>query len=181
MTFCALAGVDPADARAAAAGLPPVEGFNIWPMLSGANASTPRAVHFLGSAAGVDGPAAATIVQGVIRVADGYKLLIGGVGPSFWSGAVYPNATSARATAPPALACGDPAAGTGPGCLFNVLADPHETVDTAAANPRIVAELRALIAEAQKSAFSPDRGAADAERFCSQVVENGGFVGPFLP
>ena len=30
-------------------------------------------------------------------------------------------------------------------------------------------------------AFSPDRGAADTERFCSQVIENGGFAGPFLP
>jgi hypothetical protein len=158
-----------------------VDGYDVWPMLSGANASTPRALHFLGSAAGVDGPAAATIVQGVIRVADGWKLLIGAAGPAFWTGATYPNASSARATAPPPLVCGDPAAGTGPGCLFNILADPHETVDAAAANPRVVAELRALIAEAQKTAFSPDRGAADTERFCSQVVENGGFVGPFLP
>jgi len=177
-TFCALAGVDAADARAAAAGLPPVDGFDVWPMLSGASASTPRAVHFLGSAAG--GSLAPTVVQGVIRVADGWKLLLGDVGPAFWSGAVYPNASSQRAAAPPPLACGDPAAGTGPGCLFNVLADPHETVDAAAANPRVVAELRALIEEAQRGAFSPDRGAADAERFCSQVVENGGFVGPFL-
>ena len=180
-TFCALAGVGAGDARAAAAGLPPPDGFNIWPMLSGANASTPRAVHFLGSSAGVEGPAAATLVQGVIRVADGWKLLIGDLSPAFWQGPVYPNASSARATAPPALACGDPAAGTGPGCLFNVLADPHETVDAAAAYPRVVAELRALIAQAQAGAFSPDRGAADTERFCSQVIENGGFVGPFLP
>ena len=180
-TFCGLAGVDPADERAAAAGLPPVDGFDVWPMLSGANASTPRTLHFLGSAAGVVGPAAATIVQGVIRVSDGWKLLIGAAGPAFWTGATYPNASSARSTAPPPLVCGDPTAGTGPGCLFNILADPHETVDAAAANPRIVAELRALIAEAQKTAFSPDRGAADTERFCSRVVENGGFVGPFLP
>jgi len=77
--------------------------------------------------------------------------------------------------------CGDPAAGSGPGCLFNVFSDPHETVDAAAANPSIVAELRVLIAEAQKTVFSPDRGAADAERFCTKVIENGGFVGPFLP
>ena len=178
-TFCTLAGVDATDARAAAAGLPPVDGVDVWPMLSGASATTNRTAHFLGTA---DGPlGTATAVQGVIRVADGWKLLLGGVGPSFWAGDVYPNASSARATAPPSLMCGDPAAGSGPGCLFNVFSDPHETVDAATANPSIVAELRALIAEAQKTVFSPDRGAADAERFCTKVIENGGFVGPFLP
>jgi len=178
-TFCGLAGVDAADARAAAAGLPPVDGFDVWPMLSRANASTPRAAHFLGSSAA--GPAAATLVQGVIRVADGWKLLIGSVGPSFWTGSTYPNASSQRAVAPPPLECGDPATGTGPGCLFNILADPHETLDAAAAHPSVVAELRELIAEAQRGVYSPDRGAADTERFCSQAVEYGGFVGPFLP
>jgi len=178
-TFCGLAGVDAADARAAAAGLPPVDGVDVWPMLSGANASTARTVHFLGTA---DGPlGTTTTVQGVIRAADGWKLLLGGVGPSFWTGAVYPNATSARATAPPALMCGDPSAGTGPGCLFNVIHDPNETNDVARANPTVVAELRALIADAQSTVFSPDRGAADTERFCTQVIENGGFIGPFLP
>ena len=63
--------------------------------------------------------------------------------------------------------------------IFFLLAD-----DLGSANvgfPSIVAELRALIAEAQKTVFSPDRGAADAERFCTKVIENGGFVGPFLP
>ena len=120
-------------------------------------------------------------MQGVIRVTDGWKLLLGTIQAAFWTGDLYPNASSARAAAPPALACGDPVAGTGPGCLFNILADPHETVDAAAANPGIVAELRVLIAEAQKTVYSPDRGAADAELFCSQAIANGGFVGPFLP
>ncbi len=176
-TFCALAGVEAADSRAAAAGLPSVDGFNLWPMLSGASASTPRTAHFLGTP-GTDGQ---TLVQGVIRVADGWKLLLDAVGPSFWTGQVYPNASSQRAAAPPALACGDPATGTGLGCLFNILTDPHETVNVAAALPGTVAELRKLIALAQKGVYSPSRGPADPERFCSQAIENGGFVGPFLP
>jgi hypothetical protein len=98
-----------------------------------------------------------------------------------WTGQVYPNASSQRATAPPALACGNPATGTGLGCLFNILTDPYETVNVAAALPGTVAELRKLIALAQKGVYSPSRGPADPERFCSQVIENGGFVGPFLP
>ena len=34
-TWCALAGVDPTDARGAKAGLPPVDGLNLWPYISG--------------------------------------------------------------------------------------------------------------------------------------------------
>ena len=41
-TFCGLAGVDPTDERAAAAGLPPVDGHDLWPLISGANATSPR-------------------------------------------------------------------------------------------------------------------------------------------
>lgn len=176
-TFCALAGVNATDSRSSTVGLPPIDGFDLWPMLSGASVHTPRTAHFLGSSNGTGG----TVVQGVIRVADGWKLLLGGVGPSFWTGAVFPNASSQRTVPPPTLSCGDPAAGTGPGCLFNVLSDPHETVDAAEANPGIVAELRGLIDEFQKGVYSPNRGLADPERFCSQAILNGGFVGPFLP
>jgi arylsulfatase A-like enzyme len=41
-TFAALAGVDPTDAKAAAAGLPAIDSINQWPFLSGANATAPR-------------------------------------------------------------------------------------------------------------------------------------------
>ena len=171
-TFCALAGVEAADARAAAAGLPPPDGHDLWPLLSSATPATPgRAAHFLGSSDATG----QTLVQGVIRVADGWKLLLGGVGPAFWTGPVYPNASSQRDTPPPPLDCGSA------GCLFNVLTDPHETQDVAAAHPGTVAELRQLIAQAQAGVYSPHRGDPDPERFCSQVIENGGFVGPFLP
>ena len=42
-TFAALAGVaDPTDHRAARASLPPVDGVDLWPLLSGQNATPPR-------------------------------------------------------------------------------------------------------------------------------------------
>jgi arylsulfatase B len=47
-TFCALAGVDPTDTRAAAAGLPPIDSLNLWPLLSGANPTSPRTEVILG-------------------------------------------------------------------------------------------------------------------------------------
>jgi arylsulfatase I/J len=175
-TFCRLAGVNPWDARAAAAGLPPVDGVDVWPMLSGASRVTNRTTHFLGFASGVK-----TTVQGVIRVTDGWKLLLNSVAPAFWQGPSYPNASSERDVRPPPLECGDPLEGTGSGCLFNILRDPHEVVNAAASNPSIVSELRALVSEAQLGVFSPDRGPADSVRFCEQAVTNGGFVGPFLP
>ncbi|KAG5189699.1 alkaline-phosphatase-like protein [Tribonema minus] len=41
-TFCALAGQDPSDKKASAAGLPPVDSINMWPYLSGQVAASPR-------------------------------------------------------------------------------------------------------------------------------------------
>ena len=41
-TFSALAGVEARDDRAAAAGLPPVDGLNLWPYLSGQVDKSPR-------------------------------------------------------------------------------------------------------------------------------------------
>jgi arylsulfatase B len=180
-TFCALAGVDPTDARAAAAGLPPVDGLNVWPVLSGANATSGRLMQFLGSTDDAPG-LGRTIVQGVIRVADGYKLLLGDVNPGFWQARTFPNSSASGNFT--RLECGDPAAtgaARGPGCLFNVFSDPYETNDLASAYPHIVEELRARIAEEQATVYSPDRGAPDHHLFCKRALQNGGFVGPFLP
>ena len=43
-TFCQLAGVSAVDSKAAAAQppLPPVDSLNLWGVLSGANATSPR-------------------------------------------------------------------------------------------------------------------------------------------
>jgi arylsulfatase B len=180
-TFCALAGVNATDEKAAAAGLPPVDGLDLWPVLSGARATSGRRLQFLGSSD--DSPDKGnTIVQGVIRVADGYKLLIGDVNPAFWQGPTFPNASNAGNFS--RLVCGDPDArgsAKGPGCLFNVLEDPSETRDLAAVFPHFVVELRTKITEAQATVYNPDRGGPDNLRFCKQAIDNGGFIGPFLP
>ena len=151
-TFCAIAGADPADAAAAAAGLPPVDGMNMWPLLSGANASSPRTHVLLGSSDGTD-KSGNTIVEGVVR-ADGYKLLLGKQASAFWTGPVYPNSTTYPAGSEN---CGKQ------GCLFNVLADPNEHDEISAAHPDIVAELQAVVDAAAKTVFNPDRGTDDGE------------------
>ena len=73
-TFCAIAGVDPTDERAAAAGLPPVDGVNQWPFLSGATTVAPRTEIAVGSdatEANLLQISNRTVVQGLVR-ADGY-------------------------------------------------------------------------------------------------------------
>ena len=41
--FSGHAGIDPYDERAAASNLPPVDGLNMWPLISGQNSTSPRA------------------------------------------------------------------------------------------------------------------------------------------
>jgi hypothetical protein len=48
-TFCGLAGVDPTDATGAAAKLPPIDSMDMWPLLSGANHTSPRTEFMLTS------------------------------------------------------------------------------------------------------------------------------------
>jgi arylsulfatase B len=174
VTLTKLAGADPFDERAAAAGLPPVEGYDLWPLLSGTNLTSPRTEVWLG------GGNNATVVQGLIR-ADGWKLLHGLLSQDMWQGPFYPNSTTeAHPWSNKALDCGSAAA---PACLFNVLADPTEHANEAAAQPAVVAEMTARIAELQATVFSPDRGTS-SPLACNVSAPTGiyrGFVGPFMP
>lgn len=177
-TFCGLAGVDPTDAKAAAAGLPPVEGYDLWPLLSGANSTPPRTEVWLGSNHPGDTDSSdSPMVQGLIR-ADGYKVLYGNVIENAWTSAFYPNATTNWCDTC-ALDCGTIDA---PTCLFNVLDDPTEHVNLAATKPDIVAAMSARLKELQAGIFAPQRGKPDNKDAChAGDVTWKGFVGPFTP
>ena len=104
-TLCGLAGGDSvacaADPSAAAAGLPPVDGLDLWPALSGANATSPRTAF-----------AASTGTYMTTQ----WKLLLGDVSFASWTGPLFPNSSSGvddlkKYTA----ACGTA------GCLYNML------------------------------------------------------------
>ncbi len=75
-TYCDLAGVSPDDPKAAAAGLPGVDGVAQWAFLSGRNATPPRDRVVLGDTSApsfnADGK---TLVGGVIK--GDLKLLVG--------------------------------------------------------------------------------------------------------
>jgi arylsulfatase I/J len=166
-TFCALAGIDAADPVAERAGLFPPDGLNMWPLLSGANATPPREYVFLG-ASDTDPQSGNTIVQGVIR-SDGYKLLLGKVHNNWWTGPVYPNSTT--------YPTGDYNCGAG-GCLFNIFTDPTEHDDVAAQNPDIVKELARAISD--QRVYNPDRGTNDGEACKKAFAVHSGFYGPFV-
>jgi arylsulfatase I/J len=177
-TCCGLAGVDAADARAAAAGLPPVEGYDLWPLLSGANSTPPRTEVWLGSNHPGDTDSSdSPMVQGLIR-ADGYKVLYGNVIENAWTSAFYPNATTNWCDTC-ALDCGTIQE---PTCLFNVFDDPTEHINLAAAKPDIVAAMAARLQELQAGIFAPMRGKPDDADACyAGDVTWKGFVGPFAP
>lgn len=54
-TFALLAGADPTDHRAAQYGLPPIDSLNVWPLISGQNATSPRTQVLVSGNALIDG------------------------------------------------------------------------------------------------------------------------------
>ena len=164
-TLIGLFGGDASDARAAAHALPPPDSLDMWPLISGANATSPR----------VEVPIAPSSI-----ISFPWKLL---KGPQWWSGAqgpVYPNASSPQRSPNTWTLCGA-------GCLFNLTADPSEALDVAAAHPLVVAALSARIDELAKGFFSNnDTGGKDAcppgTPLCgcwAAVHTWGGFLGPY--
>jgi arylsulfatase B len=180
-TFCALAGTDPTDDRAAAAGLPPIDSLNMWELLSGTNLTSPRSEVILGSALPFPGDRTGyTIVQGLIN-SDGFKILIGQVDQDTWTGPLYPNASSFPYQDNTHY-CGDPNPPFNNGtCLFNVFDDPTEHDDIAAQNPDIVKQMGERLAAIQATVFSPHRGQPILLACEVSEKEYHGFVGPFLP
>eukprot|EP01113_Clastostelium_recurvatum_P006492 TRINITY_DN12928_c0_g1_i1.p1 TRINITY_DN12928_c0_g1~~TRINITY_DN12928_c0_g1_i1.p1 ORF type:complete len:282 (+),score=54.63 TRINITY_DN12928_c0_g1_i1:45-848(+) len=169
-TFCALAGVDPVDHEAGHAGLPPVDGLNMWPVLSGVSKTSPRSSVLVGNQTGTNGAPGDTIVQGIIIPP--YKLLIGVVIVNYWQGPYYPNNTIV-----PDAGMHD--CGT-KGCLFNIMEDPTEHYDISDDHPFIVEKMLKQIEDAQKGVFQPNRGPPD-QTACTTAQNNyKGYLGPWV-
>lgn len=134
-TYSHLAGVDPADKIGEAAGVPPIDSINVWPLISGASFSSPRTELFVSSDC---------LIQ------DEWKLLIGRQQGASWSGHTYPNKSSVNNTIDGyRLNCK-------PACLYNV--GPHgdwtEHTDVASANPERVKAMLARLRELDKSIWN---------------------------
>jgi arylsulfatase B len=163
-TLAGLAGVDPTDTRAAAAGLPPIDSLDVWPLLSGANDTSPRAEIPVAPGALISWP---------------FKLVRGPTWWSGWSGPTYPNASSPGASPDVWAECGA-------GCLFDLEADAAETTDLAPAHPAVVAALGARLDALEAAFWTNNDTGVDAcppgTLLCgcwAAVHTWGGFLGPY--
>ena len=171
-TFATLAGVaDPTDAAAAAAGLPPLDSIDQWPLLSGQADAGARAELLLttGGIAGSGGG----LLNGSL------KILFGNQKPAIFPGPNYPNGS---APAPLTVDCGqwDVA---GSGCLFDLDADPTEHDDLAgdAAYDAAREALRARYAALRAGTYQTPASTVNCSVVEAAVYGRwSGFWGPYL-
>eukprot|EP00039_Didymoeca_costata_P029876 m.26828 g.26828 ORF g.26828 m.26828 type:complete len:552 (+) comp7838_c0_seq2:45-1700(+) len=180
-TLAGLAGEDPTDHKASAAGLPPIDSHDLWPLLSGQNSTSPRAVLEIGSNLGGDeanrtsGP---TMLGGIIMPP--YKLLLGQGPGGIIDMAGWPGPQSPNNTIEPNYSNITQVCGRTPetGCLYDVYADPGEHNNLASSMTSVFTTMLEKADAIQKTVFSPDRGATDPQA-CAQALDNGAFWGPF--
>ena len=159
-TFCAIAGVDPFDVKAAKAGLPPVDSLNVWPFISGQVAVSPREEFPVSMNSLISGD---------------YKILIGTVQQAGWTGPQYPNMTDTNGNGILTLTeCGRT------GCLYNIKDDPEERTNLAAQMPEKLEEMLAKLKLYQATHFNPDRGTNSPLACDAALTKYGGFFGPFV-
>jgi arylsulfatase B len=173
VTLCTLAGGPPNfcvnDTRAAAAGVPPIDSLDVWPLISGQNATSPRTSFAASGDAFISGP---------------YKLLTGDVYDASWTGPLWPNSSSpAQDLLNYTVQCGKG------GCLYDVESDSTEQNDIAAQNPAVVAQLLAELSAAKQSFWENNETGVCAHNSSLSIktacacdaadVVWGGYMGPY--
>ncbi len=165
-TLSALAGAAPHDLPPAPGGnasnmtVPPVDGVDLWPYLTGAAPQSPRTEIMISSED-----------NGAIIAGD-MKLILGLQTYGFWQGPVYPNATTDHAS--------ETEFDCGAGCLFNISEDPSEYHDLAAARPAELQAMQALWRQRNATAFRPERVPLDPAKCAAARDARGGYLGPYL-
>jgi len=169
-TFSKLAGVDPEDQKAKAAGLPPIDSFDMWPLLSGQNKTSPRTEIPLGDT--LLEFFETTVIGGLIQ--GPWKLILGLQTQSAWTGPIYPNSSTNWQSDFWIESC------EFEGCLFNIIDDPTEHFEVGNKFPEIRRKLHQRIRELEKTVFNPDRGLSDPRACYTAINTYGGFWGPWL-
>lgn len=154
-TFCSLAGVDPTDKKAALANLPSIDSLNVWPLISGQNATSPR----------VDIP-----LSNMSLISGDYKIITGSVHHAGWTGPHFPNGSNGVDAVE---YCGEE------GCLYNIKEDPLEHTNLATKLPDVLKDIRSKLEKYLATRFNPDRG-SEWQGACDAAINKYGyFWGPF--
>jgi arylsulfatase I/J len=172
-TLCGLAGAKSDDQLAAMSGLPPPDSLDVWPLITGLNATSPRQEWLQTPLKGdhqAGGPGDPCYFHGP------YKLLVNSVYQASWCGPKYPNNSVQWHTYQTVEHC---TTRNKKACLFNVMEDPTEHHDLALKMPELVDTMLARMQELQKTVYDPMRGQAEVRDACAAVVRNGGFWGPW--
>eukprot|EP01084_Bolivina_argentea_P144951 254210_1 len=133
-TFCRMFGVDPFDKKAADNGLPLVDGYNMWPLITGQNSTSPRIL---------------LPIDNTTLISDNYKLIISQelIPWACWEGNVFPNSSSPNN---PPSAC---KVNCSMGCLFDVVNDYTEHIDLATNNMEIVKQMNETLNQLRHGYF----------------------------
>jgi len=179
-TFCALAGVEPTDHAAAAAGLPPIDSVDLWPLLSGSHSTAPHDVLPLvvDVTVGQGKDVNSAIIMGEWKWVVGPAIL-----QSFHQGPQFPNATiipyGEINNKSYIQHCAD--RGTlGGGCLYNLATDPNELVEVADKNIEIVKQMRAKLDALRATKYQAPSDTSQQAACWRKVNEYNNFFGPWL-
>jgi arylsulfatase I/J len=178
-TFCSLAGIDAVDDRAAAAGLPPVDGINQWPLIAGETEPSGHSeIHV----------SEMTLIQRPFKIITGSMeqmepkngklpvklfpeplVIMNGKWPGYGLQSDVGSVTKFK--------------NCFHGCLYNIETDPGEDLELVASNKTAYGPIRdrmkERLAELNKGLFRPHRGDADPAA-CDRIIANGGFFGPWV-
>eukprot|EP00937_MAST-01D_sp_MAST-1D-sp2_P002952 g2952.t1 len=183
-TFLGLAGVHAADAAELGGAVHDIDGVDVWPLLTGANATQPRAAT----------PTTETSITDTSEFAASGKwwkliTLAGQSNYYYENQTAMPNNKSeclagrqpdpAQPGRTDALVTGCPVCNETRPCLFDILADPHEATNVAAAHPDVVARLAPLLKQYEKYYVPGHLALPQLARY--QAIDKkrwGGFKGP---
>jgi len=148
-TLIGLSGAESGSASDSSAlkyGLPDVDSVDMWPLLSGEVAVSPRTE---------------LVVSDTVLFSGAYKLMTGTQNYAVWQGGVFPNASSPSADV---LAAATQSCEAQGGCLFNVEEDAGEHHDLSATleGAQMVSVLSQRLKELSRDFYSNDREGLDS-------------------
>ena len=169
-TFCKLAGVDPSDSGT---GKFPVDGMDIWPIITGETDKTPHEEIVLGY-----NYEDTHLGQGAIIV-DNYKLIVGtqdsGCSTNMWSPIDYPCTETERPSD-----CRDNY------CLFDIIKDPEERDDLSTKEPALLKKMQDRYNKysreprhMQDQGYHSSEYIPEDEQACPFMEEHGGYWRPW--